>query len=513
VLFEKPTAYDREHQVKRKHIGLIQIFNRSVPNCRIYSRSILINWLLAVIDEFQQDDDIIFLPLAHHQTVALFDRYCSEMKGVVQTNELQMIGAACAVIAMNSIDDIHQISMSCFQRASFYTDGACTAEQIMDTSTKISNVLHLRSVPSLETACEQIDSLLAAMQKNYPSSSTYCLSHYLGELALQAETSLKFRPHVLGSAAYALACHTLGWAEAIWMPIIRNKTNGIVSITQLQPCMSELQGLLRQALGMLTRRGRPGNLPHVIVKYSRRERQHVAKVIVTPTPWPAICPHGQERAGGCCAHCEDEEAAACAHHFSRRSTLDSDRGLVIAGSRSSHQIAGSIGDNEQIDANELSAIFEAETSRDDVQTPVNTPHHIEIGATGAAFQRGLSKQAVPSIVPLLDSHSGAQQSLQDVSFGAISDGNDNSFIVCPESVFDEDLLLAGDRRASLTSVLDAVDEEDAFRSGHSKSQCNDTQDDLDISFDVEKDLLILIEAEEDGQLAIADPDMARLTLR
>ncbi len=462
-----------------------------------------------MIDEFQQDDDIMFLPLAHHQTVALFDRFCSKMKGVVQTNELQMIGAACAVIAVSSVDDVHQIDMSCFQRASFYTDGACTAEQIMDTSSKISNVLHLRSVPSFETACEQIDILLTAMQKNYPSSSTYCLSHYLGELALQAETSLKFRPQVLGSAAYALACHTLGWSEGIWMPIIRNKSNGIVSITQLQPCMSELQGLLRQALGMLTRRCRPGNLPHVIVKYSRRERQHVAKVIVTPTPWPAICPHGHERAGGCCAHCEDEEAAACAHRFSRRSTLDADGGMIQAGSRSSHQIAG-IGDNEQIDANELSAIFEAEASRDDVQTPVNTPHHIEMGASGAAFQRGLSKQAVPSIVPLLDSHSGGQQSLQDVSFGAISDGNDNSFIVCTESVFDEELLLAGDRRASLTSVLDAVDEEDGFRSGQ---HCDDSQDDLDISFDVEKDLHILIEAEEDGQLAIADPDMARLTLR
>jgi hypothetical protein len=172
-----------------------------------------------------------------------------------------------------------------------------------------------------------------------------------------------------------------------------------------------------------------------------------------------------------------------------------------------------VGESEQIDANELSAIFEAEASRDDVQTPVNTPHHIEVGASGAAFQRGLSKQAVPSMVPLLDSHNGGQQSLQDVSFGAISDGNDNSFIVCPESVFDEDLLSAGDRRASLTSVLDAVDEEDVFRSGRSNSRGDDSQDDLDISFDVEKDLHILIEAEEDRQLAIADPDMARLTLR
>jgi hypothetical protein len=57
----------------------------------------------------------------------------------------------------------------------------------------------------------------------------------------------------------------------------------------------QLQGLLRQALAMLTRRSKKATLPHVVVKYSRRDKQHVAKVIVTESPYPVVCPHGFDR--------------------------------------------------------------------------------------------------------------------------------------------------------------------------------------------------------------------------
>jgi hypothetical protein len=473
---------------------------------------------LAVIDEFQQDEDVMFLPLSHHQTVMLFDNYCSKMTRMIQTNELQMIGAACAVLALNSNDDVEEISMSYFQTASFCTDGSCAAEQIKEVSFKIADALHLRIAPLPETACEQIDVLLTAMQKNYPSSSTYCLSHYLGELALQAETSLKFCPCVLGSAAYALACHTLGWSEGIWMSIIRNKSDGITSLRQLQPCMSELQGLLRQALGMLTRRGRSGNLPHVIAKYSRRDRQHVAKVIITPTPWPSTCPHGHERCSGDfhCQQCEDDEREALrGRRYARLGGFATDGAF-----QSSHLMAGVIEDDGGHIEAELSAIFDAEASRDDVQTPVNAPHRFE-GDGDLLFQRSHAKHGAA------DSHAGAAHSLQDVSFGAISDGNDSSFVVCPESIFDEDYLLAGpvDRRTSMTSVLGAVDEEeDVFylgRSGPIECEDDESQTELDISIVQavqDRELSGAWEANLERTMMDADemrrvPDMAGLTLR
>ena len=284
-------------------------------------RAILINWLLAVVDEFQQTNETMRLPLAHHQTVALFDGYCSRISDAIQTSELQTIGAACAVLALHPDQGPDLIDRAYFEKASFYTDGACTGQEILRASYCISETLCLEpgSLPQ-DTSCVHIDRLLTAMQKNYATSSTYCLSHYLGELALQAEASLRYDVATLGSAAYALACHTLGWPEAVWMPVVRAKSK-FAGLRPLQRCMAELQSLLRQALAMLTRKGRRGNLPHVVVKYSRRERQHVAKVIVTPLPWPAMCPHGQNRIGPAalegfaeetCEMCAAEAAAAAA---------------------------------------------------------------------------------------------------------------------------------------------------------------------------------------------------------
>ena len=156
-------------------------------------------------------------------------------------------------------------------------------------------VLGGERLPTFETASDYIDELLTTMQKNLASSSTFCLAHYLGELALQAEASLKFTAREIGTAAYALACHTLGWGETLWMPIIKHHSPKM-TLALIEECMLDLHALLRQALSMLTRRNKRTSLPHVIVKYSRRERQHVAKVILTESPWPALCPHGVERA-------------------------------------------------------------------------------------------------------------------------------------------------------------------------------------------------------------------------
>ena len=303
-------------------------------------RAILINWLLAVVDEFQGTNESMRLPLAHHQTVALFDGYCSRIPDAIQTSELQTIGAACAVLALYPDRGPDDVDRACFDKASFYTDGACTGEEILRASHRISEILRLQpgSVPEQESACAHIDRLLTAMQKNYPTSSTYCLSHYLGELALQAEASLRYDSATLGASAYALACHTLGWPESVWMPVVRARST-FAGLRPLQHCMAELQGLLRQALAMLTRKGRRGNLPHVVVKYSRRERQHVAKVIVTPLPWPATCPHGHNRvvltAGRdsedeVCDQCAAEaEAAAVDRVFEQAESDDADDAAVI----------------------------------------------------------------------------------------------------------------------------------------------------------------------------------------
>ena len=454
--------------------------------------SILINWLLAVIDEFQQEDEAFF-PGVHHQTVATFDQYCSSVRTSIQTNELQMIGAACVVMALHTSYKVDEIDMEYFNKASFYTDGACTAQQVMDVARQITESFPGKVLTFFEAASDHIETLLTTMQKNYPSSSTFCLAHYLGELALQAEASLKYTPIEIGASAYALACHTLGWAESLWMPIIKTHFREL-SIYDLMPCMSDLQALLKQALSMLTRRNnKKVPLPHVIVKYSQRERQHVAKVIVTPSAWPIICPHG-------CHREEDEECMECCEMPDEdRPTVVMDEALV---NEDTQPVTEVVNEGETVPAVEDDVVEDIEepaqiaagervpvgatpreisqislAQRNEAHTPVNSVYGEAASpvsllserpaASGAALGGSMVLEGGSS--SLIEAQGGSHKKepagLQDVSFGIMSENNDNSFgnsiaDTSMEIMFEDRRASLGyNRRESIGSVLGAVLEE------------------------------------------------------
>eukprot|EP00960_Hanusia_phi_P033061 750236-Hanusia_phi.AAC.1 len=422
-------------------------------------RSILINWLLAVIDEFQIND-FVGKPIAHHLTVAILDKYCSSVREVIATSQLQTIGAACAVLALHPSSDLRDINPKFFKRAAYYTDGACTSEQVLAVAENIKHFFPRNLLSTSKTAFHTIDVLLTAMQKNNPSSSTFCLAHYLGELSLQAEASLKFTQTQIGASSYALACHTLGWSESLWMSIIKSQLPNY-SFGDLQECMSSLQELLKQALNMLTKRNKKTMLPHVIVKYSRRDRQHVAKVVVTPTAWPLICPHGVGR--DLLIPCTECQVTGSAVNFSLDGEVEDDDGQESVFSMDE--------DPEFLDVTMEDATFAINTGvdesvemlpvleRHDAHTPINAP----LPEDSLLRAPSDSSPAVNCAVQGENDKGQEQRGLQDVSFGMMSDACDNSFIHGPDAAFepfDDRRSSFGDRRASMGSVLGAVFEED-----------------------------------------------------
>uniref|UniRef100_A0A7S1DGJ7 Cyclin-F n=1 Tax=Hemiselmis andersenii TaxID=464988 RepID=A0A7S1DGJ7_HEMAN len=480
-----PTSW-REYYQQRISSHLPELrYMISQQNMTVSIRSILINWLLAVIDEFQQeDDDGVFYTGAHHQTVAILDHYCSKVGEMLQTSDLQMIGAACAVLALHEGAALDDIDYTYFSKASFYTDGACTAEEVMLEAQKIVAVLEAPAIPVFETASEYVDVLLTAMQKNYSTSSTYCLAHYLGELSLQAEASLKYSSLIVGASAYALACHTLGWAESIWMPIIRANVQ-IKSIREIQTCTSELQGLLRQALFVLTRRSKKATLPHVVVKYSRRDKQHVAKVIVTESAWPVMCPHGCDRElNEWCAECEGQPSEVV-EQGQQQATMEGEGEEEIVNPEESlnenatddeQEDDGNDSDVERTAVSEGGGTATGATPRDlaaqrgSAHTPIQhlpedtvnsscdglDGRHLHAGSSSGSAGPSPSSCAVSGASPSPEASGGA---LHDVSFGVISEGNDNSFnnnVTFESAAAGDDI----DRRQSFGSVLGKVFEED-----------------------------------------------------
>ncbi|EKX47427.1 hypothetical protein GUITHDRAFT_137591 [Guillardia theta CCMP2712] len=423
-------------------------------------RSILINWLLAVIDEFQSTN-VFGKPAVHHLTVSILDNYCSSVREVIATSELQTIGAACAVLALHPNSELEDICPKYYKRAAYYTDGACTSEQVRAVAENIRKFFPRLRIRETKTAFHTIDALLGAMQKNHPSSSTFCLAHYLGELSLQAEASLKFTQTQIGASSYALACHTLGWSESLWMSIIKSHLPNY-SFGDLQECMSSLQELLKQALNMLTKRNKKTTLPHVIVKYSRRDRQHVAKVVVTPSAWPLVCPHGISREQPIpCTECQVTGSAVL--NLSLDGEIDDDDGQVsvfsldedpdfLDGSIEESTFAINGGADEDI---ERLPVLE----RHDAHTPINAPPPED------SLLRAPSDSS-PSVTCTGQGENEKvqdQRGLQDVSFGMMSDACDNSFIHGPDAAFepfDDRRSSMGERRASMGSVLGAVFEED-----------------------------------------------------
>lgn len=307
-------------------------------------RAILINWMLAVVDESSAKGYSSYVRLlAHHRSVAFFDRYCGVSSDTIPTSELQKLGAACVVLGLRMEDPQH-IEESVFAWAAYFTDGACSSSAISTSAKQIYNALASGGSagallvgdapqPSVSTflwfkidgcqeivrssdeavqsassrlfpSCQQMAiareddvgclvtsmKMLKAMGKDNEYSSTFFLTQYLGELALQSEVFLKYETHVVGAASFALACHTLSWSFSLWAGPFQEVSNP-ADAEQIYECIVDLFRLFRQSQSIILKcqevekDGKKKQIPHMIVKYCKSERQKVASVL-PPTTLP-----------------------------------------------------------------------------------------------------------------------------------------------------------------------------------------------------------------------------------
>jgi hypothetical protein len=181
----------------------------------VKKRSILVNWMLGVSYEFGSSCDTVL----QHTAVTLLDAYLNVRSVPISQNEFQCVGAACLVKALQDVChlDCIKVAMSCVL-AAWYTKDVCSAEDVIATVHHISSNLppHREAAPVHSV----ISRLLRAMRKGASGSRTFCLTHYLGELALQSEAMLMFAPEAIACACFAVACNCLGWNETIFMSVI-----------------------------------------------------------------------------------------------------------------------------------------------------------------------------------------------------------------------------------------------------------------------------------------------------
>ncbi|KAL4714482.1 hypothetical protein ACJJTC_017777 [Scirpophaga incertulas] len=182
--------YMREIEVKnRAHPR----YMRKQPDITHVMRSILIDWLVEVCDEYGQQNETL------HLAVSYVDRFLSYMS-VVRT-KLQLVGTAATYIAAK-YEEVYPPEVSEFV---YITDDTYTKREVLRMEHLILKVLSFDlSTPT------SLAFLSHYCISNGLSKKTFYLAAYIAELSLlEADPYLQFKPSVIAASALATARHCL----------------------------------------------------------------------------------------------------------------------------------------------------------------------------------------------------------------------------------------------------------------------------------------------------------------
>ncbi|KAL0839751.1 hypothetical protein ABMA28_016392 [Loxostege sticticalis] len=182
--------YMREIEVKNRANPR---YMRKQPDITHMMRSILIDWLVEVCDEYGQQSETL------HLAVSYVDRFLSYMS-VVRT-KLQLVGTAATYIAAK-YEEVYPPEVSEFV---YITDDTYTKREVLRMEHLILKVLSFDlSTPT------SLAFLSHYCISNGLSKKTFHLAAYIAELSLlEADPYLQFRPSVIAAAALATARHCL----------------------------------------------------------------------------------------------------------------------------------------------------------------------------------------------------------------------------------------------------------------------------------------------------------------
>ncbi|KAK3100665.1 hypothetical protein FSP39_023363 [Pinctada imbricata] len=157
-------------------------------------RSILIDWLVEVSEEYKLHRETLFL------TVNYIDRFLSQM--AVQRGKLQLVGAASMFLAAK-YEEIYPPDVGEF---AYITDDTYTKKQVLRMESLILKVLSFDvAVPTANWFCDTFLKNCEADEK------TRALAMFLLESTLiDSETYLKYLPSVVAAASTCLARCAMG---------------------------------------------------------------------------------------------------------------------------------------------------------------------------------------------------------------------------------------------------------------------------------------------------------------
>ncbi|XP_016970531.1 G2/mitotic-specific cyclin-A [Drosophila rhopaloa] len=218
---ELPPRNDRQRffEVVQYQMDILQNFRESEKKHRpkpLYMRrqkdishnmrSILIDWLVEVSEEYKLDTETLYL------SVFYLDRFLSLM--AVVRSKLQLVGTAAMYIA-SKYEEIYPPEVGEFV---FLTDDSYTKAQVLRMEQVILKILSF----DLCTPTAYVFINTYAVLCDMPDRLKF-LTLYISELSLmEGETYLQYLPSLMSSASLALARHILGME--MWTPQLEEIT-------------------------------------------------------------------------------------------------------------------------------------------------------------------------------------------------------------------------------------------------------------------------------------------------
>ncbi|KAJ0666471.1 putative cyclin domain-containing protein [Helianthus annuus] len=176
-------------------------------------RSILIDWLVEVCEEYGLASETFYL------TVALIDIYLS--KKCIGKRRLQLLGITCMLVASK----YEEICAPRVEEFCFITDSTYTRADVLEMEHQILDVLSFQlSVPTIKKFLRRF---LLAAQSSYkaPVIELEFLANYLAELSQIEYRFVKFLPSLIAASAVYLAKWTLDQNEDPWNATLEHYTS------------------------------------------------------------------------------------------------------------------------------------------------------------------------------------------------------------------------------------------------------------------------------------------------
>ncbi|XP_042474682.1 cyclin-A1-4-like isoform X2 [Zingiber officinale] len=218
-------------------------------------RSILVNWLVEVAEEYQFEPDTLYL------TVNYIDRYLSVND--INRQRLQLLGVACMLIASKYVE----ICAPQVEEFCYLTDNTYFKDEVLQMEAEVSKCLKFEM--SAPTAKCFLRRFIRAAQASFevPTMQIESLANYVTELSLLEYKLLRYAPSVIAASAIFLA-------KFIWQPTKRPWNATLSRYTLYKPsdlcnCVKALHGLLCASAG--------SKLLAIRDKYSQPGYMYVAK--------------------------------------------------------------------------------------------------------------------------------------------------------------------------------------------------------------------------------------------